>query len=284
MIRNRQSNSNSVLRRLCKKTLIILVVIGIPMFLLITFFHIKDVEVVGANRYTQEQIKDLVFESYPDSNSLYLYLKYRYFDKPTLPFVEKIDVEIVNSHRIKIFVYEKMVAGCVEFMGEYLYFDKDGMVVESSSQRLDKVPIIKGLKFNEVILNEKLKIQKDELQNKENANDQQTDEQKDDQGDEQQDGVNTQSNEKVFDTIINLTQLIDKYELDVDTISFGSNNEVTLDSAGITVLLGKKSTYDEALAELKNILKEAKGMEITIDMRNFVKGTDSIAKLKKSTD
>ena len=251
MIRNKRRNSNNVLFRICKKALIVLLIVGIPAILFLATFSIKNVEIVGIKRYTEEQIKELVFQTKQDSNSLYFYLKYRFFEKPKLPFVEKIDVSIVDNHSVTIYVYEKMVAGCVEFMGEYMYFDKDGIVVESSSTRLDDVPLIKGLQYNEIILNEKLKVQKNEL----------------------------------FDIIINLTQLINKYELDIDTISFSSNNEVSIDSAGITILLGKKSTYDEPLSELKNILDKAEGMKITIDMRNYVKGKDDIiGKLKKSTE
>jgi cell division protein FtsQ len=248
--KNSQRNSYSVLRRISKKALIILILFAVPAILFLTAFHIKHVEVAGTERYTPEQINALVFQTKQDSNSLYLYLKYKFFSQPKLPFIEKLDVEMVSPSSVKIDVYEKMIAGCVEFMGEYLYFDKDGIVVESSTQRLEKVPVIKGLKFGEIILHEKLKVQKDEL----------------------------------FDVIINLTQLINKYELDVDTISFGSNYDVTFDCQNVTVLLGKKDTYDEALAELKNILKEADGMNVTIDMRNFVKGMDIIGKTKKSTD
>ncbi len=251
MSREKQRNSNSVLLRICKKTFLVLLIIGIPAILFLNTFIIKKIDVVGINRYSSEQIKELVFQTKPDSNSLYLYLKYRFFEKPKLPFVEKVEVDMVDNHSVTIYVYEKMVAGCVEFMGEYLYFDKDGIVVESSSQRLEGVPVIKGLKFSKIVLNEKLSVQKDEL----------------------------------FDIIINLTQLIGKYELNIDTVRFNDNLEVTLGSDDITVLLGKKDTYDESLAELKNILKEAEGMEILLDMRNYVKGIDSfIAKPKKTTE
>jgi len=251
MSRERQRNSNSVLFRICKKTGIVLLVIGIPALIFITTFSVKNVEIIGAQRYTPDQIKSLVLQTKQDTNSLYLYLKYRFFDKPSLPFVEKIEIDLVDSHSINVYVYEKMVAGCIEYMGEYLYFDKDGIVVESTSERMDHVPVIKGLKFSEVILHEKIKTQKEEL----------------------------------FDVIINLTQLIGKYELDIDTVTFDSNSEVTLDKDDITVHLGKRDAYDEPLAELKNILAEAEGMEITIDMKNYVKGTDSfIAKPKKSTE
>lgn len=251
MIRNRQMNSDNALVRLGKKTLIILLIIGIPAIYFMITFHIKDVEVVGANRYTTEQIQEIVFKKKPDNYSLYLYLKYRFIEQPKLPFVEKIDIDMVDSNSIKIYVYEKMVAGCVEFMGEYLYFDKDGIVVESTSEKVDNIPVIKGLQYKQIVLNEKLIVQKDEI----------------------------------FNVIINLMQLINKYELKVDTISFNNSYEITFDCGEVTILLGKKDTYDEPLAELKNILMEAQGLKVTLDMSDYIRGMDKfIAKKKKTTE
>lgn len=251
MIKNRQMNSDNVLVRVSKKIIITLLLIGIPTVYFMITFRIKEVEVVGVNRYTEEQVKNIIFKTKPDNYSLYLYLKYRFLEQPKLPFVEKIDIDMVDSHSVKIYVYEKMVAGCVEFMGEYLYFDKDGIVVESTSEKLGKVPIIKGLQFKQIVLNEKLNVQKDEL----------------------------------FDVIINLMQLINKYELEVDSISFNSKYEVTFNCGDITVLLGKRNTYDEAIAELNNILVKAEGMKLTLNMKDYERGKDSIiAKEKKSTE
>jgi len=249
--RIKQKNSNNVLYRISKKILILLLILTIPTLLFMGIFHINKVEVIGANRYSEDQIKQIVFQTPPDHYSLLLYLKYRFFEKPNIPFVESMDVNMVSSHSISIYVYEKMIAGCVEFMGEYLYFDKDGIVVESTSTRLDNVPLIKGLQYNEIVLNHKLVVQKEEL----------------------------------FDVIINITKLINKYGLEIDSITFNNNYEITIDSADITVLLGKKSTYDESLSEFKNILKEVKGMKLIIDMSNYTKGSDNIiVKPKKSTE
>jgi cell division protein FtsQ len=276
--------------------LAILLIIGIPAVLFVSTFHIKKLEVVGAQRYTPEQITEHVMQTKKDSNALYLYLKYHYFTNVKIPFVEKIDIDMVDSHTVTIFVYEKMVAGCVEFMGEYLYFDKDGIVVESSSKRLEDIPIIKGLQFNKIILNEKLELQKNEFQKNEVQKDEvQTDDAQKEETQKDEDQINEdqinedQMNEvqknELFDVIINLTQLVSKYDLGVDTISFNNKYEVTVDCGDIKVLLGKKSTYDEVLSELKNILSETEGMQFTIDMRNYVKGTDKIiAKPKKPTE
>jgi cell division protein FtsQ len=249
MNRLQSRNSNNVLVRISRKLIRILLVLGIPSILFLSTFYIKKLEVVGSRQYTPEQITGELIKSKLDSNSLYLYLKHRYFVELKLPFVEKIDVTLKDTHTITVYVYEKMVAGCVEFMGEYMYFDKDGIVVESTSKKLADIPVIKGLKFDKIMLSEKLEVQKDEL----------------------------------YDVIINLTQLIRKFELDVDQITFSSDYEVTLDSGDIRIMLGKKSTYDEALSELKNILAEAKGMKITLDMRNYVKGTHNIIGKQKNT-
>ncbi|MDF2538800.1 MAG: hypothetical protein K0S76_1821 [Herbinix sp.] len=235
-------NSNSVLKRICRRLFILLLVTGIPTVWIAYSFHIEKVTVVGATRYTPDEIKDDIFQSKLDSNSLCLYLKYKYFADLKIPFVEKIEVEMMDKHSVSITVYEKLVAGCVEFLGEYLYFDKDGIVVETSSKRFEDIPVIKGLKYDKIILHEKFEVQKKEL----------------------------------FDVILNITKLINKYELEVDTVGFNSKYEVTLGCGGNKVLLGKKSTYDEALAELKNLLIEAKGMNYEIDMRKFVKGTKAI--------
>ncbi len=248
MNRMKSRNSNNVLVRIGRRLILILLILGIPCILFISTFYIKKIEVVGTRRYTSEQITGELIKTKLDSNSLYLYLKHQYFMDVRLPFVEKIDVKMTDTHTITVYVYEKMVAGCIEFMGQYMYFDKDGIVVESSSKRLTDIPVINGLKFNKIMLSEKLEVQKNEL----------------------------------FDVIINLTQLIHKYELKVDKITFSSDYEVTLDCKDIRVLLGKKSTYDEALSELKNILAEAEGMEITLDMRNYVKGTQNIIGKQKN--
>ena len=75
-----------------------------------------------------------------DSNALILYFKVKYFSDINIPFIEDIDLELVDNHSVNI-VYEKKT-GCVEFLGEYLYFDKDGIVLRVQ-KALDDIPRIK---------------------------------------------------------------------------------------------------------------------------------------------
>ena len=103
-------------------------------------------------------------------------------------------------------------------------------MVESSTKRLEDVPIIKGLKFSKIILNHKICLEEAESEQEEASKDKEPKLQmtQEDKADE------------LFDVIINLTHLIEKYELKVDTITFSRNNEVSFDCGDITVLLGKK--------------------------------------------
>lgn len=245
--------SNSVLMRFLKRSLKIIVFIGVPILLFGFTFRIKNITVSGTSRYTSDQIIEQVVNSKFDTNTLLLQLKYKYLADVKIPFVEKVDLEIVDKNTINIQVYEKMVTGCVEFMNQYLYFDKDGIVVESSSTLMEDIPQIKGLRFNKIILYEKLEVQKNEL----------------------------------FDVILNLTQQIDKYGLKVLSIRFNSDYEVMVDCGKYTALLGKRSTYDEVLSELSNIIesaereknnlmRESEGTQWELDMTNYSKDTEKI--------
>lgn len=245
----RQREKHSVLMRLIRKLLALMLIIGLPISAFGYFFHLKTITVLGTTRNTEQQIIERLITNRFDRNSLILYLKHQYLDEVKIPFVEKVDLELVDNNSLIFHVYEKRVTGCVNFMGDFLYFDKDGIVVESSPLLIEGIPLIVGLQFNKIILNETLEIQKQEL----------------------------------FDVILNLTQLIEKYDLDVNTIRFNSKYEVSIDCGDIKILLGKKSNYDEVLSELKNILEKADGMQITLDMRKYVKGTSTIiAKPKKA--
>ncbi len=248
MSKKLQRKNSSVLRRISIRFLKILIFIGLPVAIFIYNFQLTSIKVTGTNRYNEDEIIERLVDSEADKNTILFYLKYKYFMDIRIPFVEKMSFQLVDRHSVNIRVYDKRIIGCIDFMGDYLYFDKDGIIVESTSSRLDDIPLVKGLKYQKIVLNEKLEVQKEEL----------------------------------FDVILNLTQQIEKQEIKADTISFNNDYEVILVSGDIRALLGRRSTYDEILAKLKNILTEAEGRKLTIDMRG---NTDYyIAKPEISSD
>ncbi len=243
-MKEQRENHNNAFLLGQMKLLILCLVIIIPAFILFVTCRLNTVIVEGSSHYTDEELKEKVITRKTDRNTILLYLRYKYGKVDSIPFVEDIDIELADKNTVRIQVYEKVITGCIEFMGGYMYFDKDGIVVESSDEKLDEVPFVTGLGFNRIRLYEKLEL---EVQKK-----------------------------SMFQVILNLTQLIKRFELGIDTIEFNSDLEVTLYSGDIEILLGKRDTYDEQIAELKNLLPNAEGTKLTLDMKDFTEGQDGI--------
>ena len=197
-------------------------------------FRLKQVDFEGLTRYTEtefrEKLEDNVFYSLTP-----IFCMQDTFRQKTIPFVEKYEIEYVNRTTARVHVHEKRVTGGILLMGRYMYFDKDGIVVESSIERLADIPIISGLAFEEIVLYRKLHVQKESL----------------------------------FDTILQLTRLIEQNGIIVEEIAFDSNYEVTLYAGNNVILLGKRSTYDEQLNALQGILVAMQERTGTLDMRNY---------------
>lgn len=227
-------NQNSFLLGLTK-LLIFCAIILIPIFIMYITCSLNTVIIEGSTHYTQEEAKGQILTKKTDGNTILFYLRYKYGRQESIPFVEDIDVNIVDKNTIKIHFYEKAVTGCIKYMGGYMYFDKDGIIVESSNEKLENIPYIEGLNFSGFVLYRKLEVEKEEL----------------------------------FGVILKLTQLIQKFELEINTIQFNEKSEVTLVSGSNKVLLGKRDTYDEQMAELKNLLPKAAGKKLKIDMKEY---------------
>ncbi len=217
---------------------VVLIVIGVAVVLIATQFHISEIEFSGNMHYTDdEMLSEIKKHNYID-NSLIYTARSSIRNPGDIPFIEKYDVEYVNNHKIAVTVYEKSMVGCVENMGEFMYFDKEGTVLESNAKRLKDIPLIKGLKFKSMVVGEKLPFE----------------------------------DKKMAGYILNITQLIKKYELAIDTVKF-ENDEVNLIYKKIVIALGSPANVDEKLAELPNILEKAKGMKGTLHMESFTVGS-----------
>ena len=137
-------------RRGGRKTGIIIgVILAILVILLVLVFsiRIKDVEVSGNKQYTKEQIESLLFDGKWSRNSAFCYYQNRFKEHKSIPFIEEYKINFKSPTKVEVVVFEKSVVGCVSYMSSYMYFDKDGIIVESSSEQLPGVPVITGLEF-----------------------------------------------------------------------------------------------------------------------------------------
>lgn len=210
---------------------------------IITNYTVTTVYVEGNVHYTNEEIMDMVMEGRYGNNSLLLSLKYKDKSIVGVPFIEKMDVSVVDPHAVKIEVYEKTLAGYVEHLERYMYFDKDGIVVESSKEKTPGIPMVTGLSFDHVILYEPLPVE----------------------------------DEGIFKDILSITQLVNKYDLSVDRIYFGSDDSLTLYFEGIKAALGTGENLDEKVMRLQDVLPSLKGKTGTLKMENYTEETKNIS-------
>ncbi len=209
----------------------------------ITNYTVTTVYVEGNVHYTNEEVMGMVMKGHYGNNSLLLSLKYKDKSVEGIPFVEKMDVSVLDPHTIKIEVYEKALAGCVEYLEKYMYFDKDGIIVESSDEKTAGVPMVTGFKYDHVILHEPLPVE----------------------------------DEGIFKAVLNITQLVNKYDLTVDRIYFGSDETLTLYFGQVRAALGERSNLDEKIMRLQDMLPSLTEKKGVLHMENYTEETKNIS-------
>lgn len=219
--------------------LVLLVLLFAGYEYIIRNYTVTTVYVEGNIHYTNEEIMDMVMGGRYGHNSLFLSMKYRDKGVENIPFIETMDVTIQSRDTIRITVYEKALAGYVSYLGLYVYFDKDGIVVETSQDPTPGIPQVTGLQFDHVVLHEKLPVE----------------------------------NEDIFNEILNLTQLLAKYSLTVDKIYFDSDYEVTLVFGEARVALGDSTNLEEKIMKLQYILPSLEGKKGVLNMREYTEDT-----------
>lgn len=209
----------------------------------VLFFPVKDISFSTSSHYTEEELEDLVFTNRACYNSIYLFWKYNVKkEEPDIPFIEKLEVTIQSPTKVKVTTYEKGIVGYMEVLDSYVYFDKDGIVVEISGVCIDNVLRVSGVSASTVSKGKKLPLEDDQ----------------------------------VFKILLNLTQLLDKHDVHPEGVYFSENDEITLYFGEVKVLLGKDENMDEKIIRLKNIVPSLEGKKGTLHMENVDEDTKNM--------
>jgi hypothetical protein len=140
-------------------TFIITVLLLGGVVLYLSTFKLNEIEIVGCDMASAEQIRKSYESNLRFGNTLELLLRTKLDNECDVPFVAKTDIELVSKNKVRIQVYEKSVAGCIQYMENYVYFDKDGIVLETSPEKFENVPYIKGLKVKSWEYGEELPLE-----------------------------------------------------------------------------------------------------------------------------
>lgn len=211
------------------------VIVFLLLAIIMVSVQITEITVTGNERYTQQQIIDLVFPNRQDRNTAYCYYKSHFKPKEQIPFVQDYKIVFNGLTNIEIIIYEKSVVGYVSYMSSYMYFDKDGIIVESANTRLDGIPWITGLRFGQIVLYQPLPVEYPDI----------------------------------FGEIMNLTQILSIYVIRVDEIKYNSYGEATLYLDELEVVMGSNSELNGKVGELRDILPELEGRTGTLYLDTY---------------
>lgn len=225
--------------------LVFVFILSVLLYYFYTEYRIEEVSVTGNRHYTREQIEDMVFEGPLDHNSLFLGMKYSKRKIDDIPFIETMDVQVLSAKSVAISVYEKSIAGCVQYLDRYMFFDKDGIIVECSNTTSPDIPVVRGLSFDHMVLHERLEL--------------------DDE------------NKNIFSKILNITQLLSKYQINTNQIFFEPDGNMTLYFGNARVKIGTMDNIDEKMLRLKEITPAliAENLSGVLYMDGYVEGNDN---------
>ena len=238
-----------------KKIIILTVLLGLFIALFIFWkilddYEVKKVYVEGNTHYTVDEISRIVEKGWFGNNTLILSAKYRNKSITGVPFIETMDVSVEDKNTIRINVYEKALAGYVAYLDGYMYFDRDGIVVENSRVITRGIPLVTGLDFDHFVMYEPLPVK----------------------------------NDTVFNEILGVTQMLGKYRILTDRIYFDKNFEMTLYFGRIRVELGNGDLIEEKIQRLNAILPELEGMSGVLRLGGYQTGQESITFTKDEED
>lgn len=237
----KEPKKNKGIKRLILLTTIALLLGGAYYFLQTR--TVKTVYVEGNVHYSKEEIQDMVMEGVLGNNSLYLSFAYKDKQVSNIPFIAALDVKVLSPDTVKIEVYEKSLAGYIEYLNRYTYFDKDGIVVEISNVKTEGVPQITGLTFDHVVLNDPLPV----------------------------------GDQDIFYEILTMTKTLKKYNLSADRIYFDSQKEITLYFNNVRVIFGSDNLIDEKIMKLQTLLPKLEGESGVMDLQNYDENKDTIS-------
>lgn len=224
--------------------LFLLLVLGVGAFIAVKLFTVEKVVVEGSELYPEEAIEQWLLNDEYSWNSLYVFFKYKFQEPEDLAFVESADVSLESPHTLKVTIYEKELRGriYIDSMGQNAYFDKEGMVVEMSSEEIAGVPKITGMDVEQIVLNEKLPIK----------------------------------GNSVLKNLLSLTQILKKYELAPKSIKYGTEGTYTLKFGKISVRLGQAEDFNDKISRLSKILPKLDGQKGTLHLESWSENTTDI--------
>ena len=215
---------------------IIMAVLIILTVVVLIGFRIRSVSVTGNEIHTGEEIRDALMTDTASQNSLYFTWKYRHaVEDPRTPYLDSIQAKLMSPGSVKITVEEKKPIGRILYGGQYVYFDANALVLETTVTVREEYPLITGVSCDEPELYQKLPV----------------------------------TNAAVLRTILTICELMENCELQTDQIEFDENNNITIIIDDVRVEIGQDEYLEQKIANLPAVYSKVEGQSGVMDMTGF---------------
>lgn len=236
-MRRERIKRHSGVRYYLLNILLFLIILGIISAAAMIFFcQTSSVKVKGNTIGSDKEIEQYVLSDKYDENAVYATVRNFLFPRKDIPFVASYRVSMQSRNTLVIQITEKEPYGFVESeKGDaYVYYGKDGNVLEVSDRLLEDVFRVVGLTAKEPAVGERLPV--------------------------------GESNVK---TILTIQEEINREGLDVAAITFSKDGTITFSTGNILVNLGTRANITEKLRRLPYILPKLKKQRGTLHLEEW---------------
>ena len=229
-------------------TVIVLAIAIVVMSLYLLFF-LQNIKVVDNEYSTDGEIVRWIKEDKLSTNTIATYLKYNY-GKVELPGkVESVDLTIKNPWTLQVSVTDKTPISGIITNTEYVYCDKEGTAIITSSNQIEGIPLIEGIDVSEATLYEKVPVEDTDI----------------------------------FTNVLEVTNLLHRADILSDEIHCGRGAGVDIVIGEITIHLGD-GNYEEKIAQIKPVLLELPNEMGEIHLENFSESNETISFTRKKSE
>ncbi len=231
-------------KRKLYRILIEAVVVALFIAALVFFvgFRVTKVQIEGNQYYTDEEIKKMVLDAPNAGNSILVMLTKTEEKTKDAQMIDHVTIKRKNRNTIVVNVKEKQMVGCLEFQGQYVNFDRQGVIQIITDEQMEGVPLIDGLSVKSVKVGQKLK------------------------------GINS----KKLNTILSVGKMLEKSEQKPDRLVFNDMNQLVLYYGEVEIRLGSDENMDEKMNRLSGILPQLEGMEGILHLENITEDTAGV--------
>lgn len=231
-------------KRKLYRILIEAVVVALFIAALVFFvgFRVTKVQIEGNQYYTDEEIKKMVLDAPNAGNSILVMLTKTEEKTKDAQMIDHVTIKRKNRNTIVVNVKEKQMVGCLEFQGQYVNFDRQGVIQIITDEQMEGVPLIDGLSVKAVKVGQKLK------------------------------GINS----KKLNTILSVGKMLEKSEQKPDRLVFNDMNQLVLYYGEVEIRLGSDENMDEKMNRLSGILPQLEGMEGILHLENITEDTAGV--------